>query len=737
MDRITRGTIRKHLNDEKSISLIKKELDSNPDHTVSSLTKYACEHFSFINFRGELRISSCKVSIQNLISSGKIVLPKSRAPRKIKFTQMVRLNEVLPLPENLPGSVREMKPGIEIMLISTDDSYSKKVWNELMATEHPLGETRIMGYQIKYLISYEGDYIGACSFSSCALRLEARDTWINWSEDEREQYQSRVLNMSRFLIRNGVKCKNLASYLLARLVKRFKIDFKERYAISPWIVETFIDTQKYVGTCYKAANWQYLGQTKGRGRDDRYSKKNKSIKDIYVYVLEPKFRLLAGLSEPGTVHYIPMDVEVGLDNSTWAQQEFGAIELGDERLSKRLVNIATAKGASPDSSYPQAVAGDSLKMKAYYHFLSNNNEQISFEQILSQHRHSTIRRIKSSKTAIAIQDTCDLNYSGLKQTTGLGKIGKNKNSDGTLGLSLHSTFMVDENGLPLGIAHGECTAPSVDGKHAKGRNQLPIQEKESYRWIRHYEQTIAIAANCPDTRIISAMDREADIFELLELACKNRTNAPIVIRAQHNRILENKKLKLFDYLQTLPVSGTTTVNVPPQRAKAKTSKNPARPYLPERKADLQLIYKKITIPAKKTPTASKTNPLSLYAVSAREVNPPEGAEAISWTLLTTLEIKSPEDALACVQIYKLRWRIEEFHRVLKSGCGIEKYKQRHVEKLKRVIAMDMVIAWRIMLLTLLGRDCPDLPADVIFNEHELLVLNLLAEKKTSWHNNNT
>ena len=156
MNSTTRGTIRKHLNQEKNITLIKNELDSNPDHTVSSLTRYACEHFSFIDAKGELRISSCKVSINNLISRGKIVLPKSRAPRKIKFTKMLRLNQELPLPENLPGSVREMKHGIQIMLISMDDSYSKKVWNELMATEHPLGETRIVGYQLNYLISYKG-----------------------------------------------------------------------------------------------------------------------------------------------------------------------------------------------------------------------------------------------------------------------------------------------------------------------------------------------------------------------------------------------------------------------------------------------------------------------------------------------------------------------------------------------------------------------------------------------------
>lgn len=345
------------------------------------------------------------------------------------------------------------------------------------------------------------------------------------------------------------------------------------------------------------------------------------------------------------------------------------------------------------------------------------------------YRSPTWDAAKSLKTAIAIQDTCDLNYSGLNQTVGLGKIGKNKNSKGTAGLALHSTFMVNECGLPLGISHAGCATPSVDGKHKKDRQSVPIEEKESYRWLTHYLQTVEISKLCPDTQIISTMDREADMYELLELAYNNRKNAPVVIRAQHNRILKDNPLNLFDYIKSLPVSGTTVVNVPPQRAKAKTRENAARPYLKERTAELQITYTKIVIPPPKMTIFKGRESLSLYAVYAREVNPPEGAEAIKWILLTTLEINSIEDALKCIKIYKLRWRIEEFHRVLKTGCKVEKHKQRNVEGLKRVIAIDMVIAWRIMLLTLLGRECPSMPADLFFSDNELLALNIFAEKK--------
>lgn len=731
MNVATRTTIRKCISKKENIKFMKNELNSNPDHNISSLARLLCAKFSLISPAGKIRTSSCEAALKSLVAGGKIVLPRSRKPGRRKFTPMTRLNEPLPLPEKIPGTLEKIKSGIEIILIGENDSRSKKIWNELMATEHPLGEARIFGYQIKYLITYKDCYIGAAGFSSSALKLEARDQWINWEEAERERYQSRVLNMSRFLIRNGVNCANLASYLLSKLLKCFKEDFAKRYGLSPWLVETFVDTEKYSGTCYKAANWQYLGQTKGRGRDDRYSQKEKSIKDIYVYVLEPDFRSLAGLAEP-VWRYAPMDIETGLGASEWAGQEFGDINLGDQRLSNRLVKIARDLGSSPSFSYPQAVNGDRYAMKGFYTFLSNGNEEITFDQLLSRHRESTIKRINSCKTVIAIQDTTDLNYSGLSKTTGLGRTAKNvKKGDGSLGLMLHSVLIVDEQGLPLGITDAECTAPAIINRNGRDRNYTPIEEKESFRWLSHYQKTLEIAEICTDTRIVSVMDREADIFELFEIACENRKKAPVVIRAQHDRSLKNTELQLFDFLKKSQVVFTVEINVPPQRERKETVNKLARPYLSARTAKLKVSYEKVTISAPKTPLLRKHAPLTMYAVYAREVNPPRGAEPIKWFLLTTFELNSPEDALNCIKFYKCRWRIEEFHRVLKSGCKIEKHKHNNVEKLKRVIAIDMVIAWRIMLLTLLSRECPEMPAEIVFDKYELLVMNLVAEKKTA------
>ncbi len=729
MSASVKTTIKKRIGEEDNIKFIKDELQSNPGHSMSSMAKLLCTRLSLISPNGKMQHSCCLVALQSLVAGGKINFLKKRKFSRRKYTPMLRLNEALPPPGEIPDSVEKMGDGIEIILIGEADDRLKRTWNELIATEHPLGETRPCGYQVKYLVTYGGRYIGAMGFSSSALRLEARDKWLTWGEAEREQHQSRVLNMSRFLIRNGVRCSNLASHLLSKVMKRFKNDFTERYAISPWLVETFVDTEKYSGTCYKAANWEYLGQTKGRGRYDRYSKNAKSIKDIYVYTLEPGFRSLAGLSEPPD-RYAAMDIETGLGTSEWAEQEFGAIELGDRRLSGRLVKIARDKGGSPAASYPQAVNGDRLAMKGYYHLLSNTNDEITFGQVMSRHAESTIRRMKSFKTVIAVQDTSDLNYSGLAKTSGLGKISKNgKNGGGSSGLMLHSVFMVSEGGLPLGIPYAECTAPAIINRNGGDRNRTPIEDKESFRWISHYRQTLEIAGKCPGTRIVSAMDREADIYELFEVACDNRKTAPVVIRAQHDRSLENTDLKLFEYLRRSPTAFTAEINVPPQRGRERKGDEPGRPYLPARIAKLKVSYEKVTIAPPKTPLLKDHAPLTMHAVCAIEVNPPAGAEPIKWFLLTTLEIESPEDALECIKYYKCRWRIEEFHRVLKSACKVEAHKHDSAEKLKIVIAVDMVVAWRIMLLTLLGRECPEMPADIVFDKHELLVMDLLDEKK--------
>jgi len=169
------------------------------------------------------------------------------------------------------------------------------------------------------------------------------------------------------------------------------------------------------------------------------------------------------------------------------------------------------------------------------------------------------------------------------------------------------------------------------------------------------------------------------------------------------------------------------VNIPRESSRTKKSKQKARPTRPGRSATLAVRYESVKI---KPPGDNKDQaPININIVHAREENPPPGCEAVEWFLLTTIAITSVVDAQQCLRWYCLRWRIEDWHRVLKSGCGIEKIGHATVERLRRAIAINLVIGWRIMLMTLLGRERPNLPAEVLFSDVELKALHAIAEKK--------
>mgnify|MGYP001828575605 CR=1 FL=1 len=150
--------------------------------------------------------------------------------------------------------------------------------------------------------------------------------------------------------------------------------------------------------------------------------------------------------------------------------------------------------------------------------------------------------------------------------------------------------------------------------------------------------------------------------------------------------------------------------------------------MPARRAVLTVVYQQVNIKSTRSDLRSKPS-VELWAVYAREENPPPGAKPIEWFLLTTETVESVADAVRIIDFYKKRWRIEEWHRVLKSGCKVQDHQHETAERLKRVIAIDVVLAWRIQLLTLLGREVPNLPCSIFFDEWEVKVLVALKKKE--------
>ncbi len=653
------------------------------------------------------------------------MLPASRSVSAGKPVGQRRLNEPVAPPQPLPedaGKIQQLK------LIQVGTEQQMRLWNELMIQDHPQGERPLVGRQLRYLVKSEQGWLGGVGFSAAALHLEARDQWIGWDLKARQERLHAVVNMSRLLIRKGVRCRNLASRVIGMAVRRMPKDFETRYGYRPLLLESFVDTTHYLGTSYKASNWHWVGQTKGRGRQDRSMQSPESIKAVYLYPLVADFRSRLGLKETAGLGALPLSESI--DGENWAAREFGGAPLGDKRLSQRLVEIGLNKAAQPGSSYAGATQGDHSKVKAYYRLIEQADEgAVTPSNILLPHREQTIRRMKAERTVLCVQDGSDLNYSGLTDCTGLGEIGTNQTGATSAGLHLHSTLALTEEGLPLGVLQAQFSAPVFHDKTKSNKStKLPIEEKKTYAWIKGLRDCMTLKAQMPHTRLINVMDREADFFELFDEQRRHCSGVELLVRAKHDRTTTGER-KLFETIRSSAVKSQIEISVPRQSARAKKSKQKAREKCPARIAKVSLRYRQVRI--KPACPHKEKEPITLWVVHIREQKPPRDGQRVEWFLLTTLAIESTEDALNCVNWYQLRWRIEDWHRVLKSGCGVEKLLHKTAERLKRAVAINMVIAWRIMLMTLLGRETPSLATEILFSDLEIKVLDAYAKKKHS------
>jgi len=284
------------------------------------------------------------------------------------------------------------------------------------------------------------------------------------------------------------------------------------------------------------------------------------------------------------------------------------------------------------------------------------------------------------------------------------------------------------DGLPLGVLKSVCYAPEKKGKSGKKSVGRAIEKKKSFRWLEGYRDCVEVAKKTPKTHLITVLDREGDIFELFVDAEPKRKRVGVLVRARHNRRLEGRERKLFEELKASRNTAQIEVMIPRQRwKKAKRGKS-EQEGMPGRQSLLTVSFQEVTVKSTRSDLRSK-GPITLWGVYAREENPPPGAKRIEWLLLTTEEVRTAEEAARIVDLYTRRWRIEEWHHVLKSGCKVQEHQNETAERLKRVIVIDAVLAWRIQLMTLLGREVPDLPCTVFFDEWEVKVLEALEQDK--------
>lgn len=316
--------------------------------------------------------------------------------------------------------------------------------------------------------------------------------------------------------------------------------------------------------------------------------------------------------------------------------------------------------------------------------------------------------MKSQKTILTVQDTTSLHYASQEESSGLGCIG-NK-GDGALGLWLHTTMAFDEHGTALGIMQAQMWARErAKAGIAAQRHKRAFAEKESHRWLKSFQESVRVARLLPGARVINISDREGDIYELFAEAVKE-PSVGVLVRARHNRRLANGDKKLWEFIAAQPLAGQVEITVP------------RKPGAASHKVTLEIRFAEVEIKSKKG-----REPIKLWMVEARQSGV-RAKQAIHWRLITNQPVIDLASAVEKVRWYRLRWGIEEFHRVLKSGCKAEGRQLEKVERLKNVLALDMIIAWRIRELTRASRQNPDAPATELLTEDEVKILCTLCHK---------
>lgn len=251
------------------------------------IARRTCEALKWRAPSGRLKVMSCRLALLRLEAQGLLKLP---APRPTNFQRKLdRGSEVL-IAEPSKRIECSVEALAEVLIRPVRNRCDSRVWNEAISQFHYLGYKPLPGAQMRYLVTSGEEILAALGFGASAWKVAARDRFIGWSKEQREERLPLVVNNARFLILPWVRSPNLASYVLSRCARRIPADWQHRYGYKPVLLETFVERDRFRGSCYRAANWTYVGDTEGRGKLDRMHLRALPIKQIHVYPLRPDFR---------------------------------------------------------------------------------------------------------------------------------------------------------------------------------------------------------------------------------------------------------------------------------------------------------------------------------------------------------------------------------------------------------------------------------------------------------------
>ena len=398
--------------------------------------------------------------------------------------------------------------------------------------------------------------------------------------------------------------------------------------------------------------------------------------------------------------------------------ELCGIQLADERLNKRSFQIIEALAANPEASINAACDGWNETIAAYRFF---DNASVTPDQTLEPHYAATKRRLREYPVVLIVQDTTELDF-----TAHPTKDAQCLNTEDRFGLFDHVHLAVTPDKLCLGLVGSEFfdRTPESLGK-CDERSSLPIEQKESFRWLQGYRLACQIAAEYPQTQIVSISDREADIYDIFVESQQQPSDsrADFIIRAKQDRSTLERDLatgpytyvKVRDDVSQSKLLATRIIDL------SQTPKRAAR--------QAQLEIRAVTVQVRPPHLRQHLPSVTYNVVLVEEVGGPGDGTDVSWLLITSLPIDTVDQILKIIEYYVARWTVEIYFRTLKTGCRVEEIQLETRHRLKNCLAFYQIIAWRILYLTYLNRTCPTLPCTAVFAEAEWKSVWQVVNKK--------
>jgi hypothetical protein len=409
---------------------------------------------------------------------------------------------------------------------------------------------------------------------------------------------------------------------------------------------------------------------------------------------------------------------------SWIEDELQTVNLGDKRLDKRYAKVLDQLSSKPSQSIPTACGGWADINGAYRFF---DNDKATPEMVLAPHHDATVKRCAGVPVVLSAQDTSELELTRPKEKVG-GPLGDEEH----WGIHIHPCLAMTPEQVPLGVLDAHMWARDLKDYHKRLKARTkPIEEKESFRWLQGYYQACSLRREI-GSQVVSLSDSEGDIYECFAAWADTREGptADFIIRACQNRRLSTTDPAYVKEVTTLLWEAAEKASVQGQRTLEVTSRpaltgdgSQRRQARSARKTSVTMRGCTVTLkglrrPGRNGEASTRLPEVTVNVVLVREENPPAGEPAIEWLLVTSLPVSTLSEIETVVDYYCCRWLIEIYFKIIKSGCEVEKLQLETTDRIMTCVAIYLIVAWRVLYLLRLGRECPEMKCDAVLQPEE-------------------